>query len=478
MASVASSTPNRWAIAWAGVLVMLALGTAYAWSNFTQPLIASFGWSNTTATLTFELAIFFIGIGAVIGGRWQDRVGPRTVTLTGVVLWGLGNVLAAIGPHAPWWWYITYGVIGGFGNGMAYITPVATVTKWFPDKRGLASGMVVMGFGFGAFVYGFILKAIPGFVLASNHAGAYADARAAAIKAGTPFDAAAVAMTPADVSTLLAIFLISGIAYVVIGGVCALLLTNPPAGYTVGGATAKVASHEGSFTPGQMLRTPQFYVLWLMLFLNVVAGILIVSNAVPIIRELVSYGVTDATAIKALTGAAIGAYAFVAIFNGLGRFFWGAISDRLGRNMAYALIYAVQVVVFFLLPNLHDVLLVSIAFAFILLCWRRIRRDALVQRRFLRHEISRAELRLHPHRVGRRRTRRPVHRGQSEGRDGLVLRRAAADGGHAAGRDRAAVPREEAGGGGRNHGPAGGAGLEVEFERIAPIAVAAGVVAA
>jgi MFS family permease len=229
MATTTSGTPNRWAIALAGVIVMLCLGTAYSWSNFTQPLIASFGWSNATTTLTFELAIFFIGIGAVIGGRWQDRVGPRNVILTGVVLWGLGNVLAAIGPHEPWWWYLTYGVIGGFGNGMAYITPVATVTKWFPDKRGLASGMVVMGFGLGAFVYGFVLKAIPGFVLASNHAGAYADAKAAAIKAGTTFDPTSVAMTPADISSLMMIFLISGIVYAVIGGVCALLLTNPPA---------------------------------------------------------------------------------------------------------------------------------------------------------------------------------------------------------------------------------------------------------
>jgi MFS family permease len=288
MMTTAAARPNRWAIAWAGVLVMLCLGTAYAWSNFTQPLIASFNWSNTTATLTFELAIFFIGIGAVIGGRWQDRVGPRTVTLVGAVLWGLGNVLAAIGPHSPWWWYVTYGVIGGFGNGMAYITPVATVTKWFPDKRGLASGMVVMGFGLGAFVYGFVLKAIPGFVVASNHAGAFADARAAAIKAGLPFDASSFAMTPADVSTLMAIFLVSGIVYAIVGGACALLLTNPPPDFSVGGSTAKAVSHEGSFTPAQVLRTPQFYVLWLMLFLNVVAGILIVSNAVPIIRELVS----------------------------------------------------------------------------------------------------------------------------------------------------------------------------------------------
>lgn len=184
MDSSAGSGANRWAIAWAGVFVMLCMGTVYAWSNFTQPLIASFNWSNTTTTLTFGLAIFFIGIGAVIGGRWQDRVGPRTVTITGAILWGVGNLLAAVGPHQAWWWYLTYGVIGGLGNGMAYITPVATVTKWFPDKRGLASGMVVMGFGFGAFVYGFVLKAIPGFVAASSHAGAFADAKLRRSKPG------------------------------------------------------------------------------------------------------------------------------------------------------------------------------------------------------------------------------------------------------------------------------------------------------
>ena len=118
-----------------------------------------------------------------------------------------------------------------------------------------------------------------------------------------------------------------------------------------------------------MLRTPQLYLLWLMLFVNVVAGILIVSNAVPIIRELVSKGVTDPDAVKALTATAIGAYAFVAIFNGLGRFFWGAVSDRLGRNVAYASIYALQVVAFLALPNLHTIPLVLVAFAVILACY-------------------------------------------------------------------------------------------------------------
>jgi OFA family oxalate/formate antiporter-like MFS transporter len=363
-------TTNRWAVAWAGVLVMILAGTAYAWSNFTQPLIAAFGWNSTQTSLVFGIAIFMIGIGAVIGGRWQDRVGPRTVTVAGIILWGLGNVLAAIGPHTTWWFDLTYGVIGGFGNGMAYITPVATVTKWFPDKRGLASGMVVMGFGLGAFFYGFILKAIPGFVTASKHAGLFADARSAAIKAGTTFDPTTVALTADDVSSIMTVFIVSGVIYAIIGGLAASLMSNPPAGYSVAGATAAAkASDAHSFTPAQVLRTPQLYLLWLMLFLNVVAGILIVSNAVPIIRELIGAGVTDPDQIKALTGQAISAYAFVAVFNGLGRFFWGAISDRLGRNNAYALIYGVQVVVFLALAHLHTIPLVLIAFAIILACY-------------------------------------------------------------------------------------------------------------
>ena len=367
--AVTPGTPNRWAFAWAGVLVMILAGTVYAWSNFTQPVIASFGWSATQASLVFGIAIFALGIGAVIGGRWQDQVGPRTVTITGIVLWGIGNLLAAVGPHEVWWWDVTYGVIGGLGNGMAYITPVATVTKWFPDKRGLASGMVVMGFGFGAFIYGFVLKAIPGFVLASKDAGAYADAKSAAVVAGTPFDAAAHAMSAADISSITTIFLASGIVYAIVGGLAAMLLQNPPAGYTVGGAANAAASHEGSYTPAQVLRTPQLYLLWLMLFVNVVAGILIVSNAVPIIRELISKGVTDPDAIKALTGTAISAYAFVAVFNALGRFFWGAVSDRIGRNMVLVCIYACQVVIFFLLPGFHSVPLVLFAFAIILACY-------------------------------------------------------------------------------------------------------------
>ena len=367
--ATSSTGGNRWAIAWSGVIVMILAGTAYGWSNFTTPLIASFGWNSTYTGLIFGIAIFFLGVGAVIGGRWQDKAGPRVVTITGIVLWGLGNLLTALGPHEYWWFYLTYGVIGGLGLGMAYITPVAVVTKWFPDKRGLASGMVVMGFGLGAFFYGFILKALPSFSLAVKHATAFAAGKAEALKAGTPVDPS-LAMKPDDISAIMMVFLISGIVYAVVGGLAASLLRNPPAGYTVPGVSAAAKASDARFyTPTQVLRTPQLYLLWLMLFVNVVAGILIVSNEVPIIRELISFNVTDPAAIKALSGQAISAYAFVAVFNGLGRFFWGAISDRLGRNNAYALIYGVQVIVFFVLSSLHSIPAVLIAFAIILACY-------------------------------------------------------------------------------------------------------------
>jgi MFS family permease len=364
MAQSASNTPNRWMIALAGTIVMICLGTVYSWSIFTRPLIAAYGWSNYTTTWAFAIAIFSLGIGAVVGGRWQDRVGPRMVTTVGVVLWGLGNLLAGLGIGtlgAPWL-YIAYGIIGGFGNGMAYITPIAVVTKWFPDKRGLAGGMVVMGFGLGAFIYNQIVTRGAGFAHAAKDATAFAAAKDAAAKAGTPMDPsalAALALTPADVAAISTVFVVSGIVFIIIGGLCASLLRNPPAGFTVPGAVAAAANAGRSYTPGEVLRTPQFYLLWLMLFLNVTAGILIISNAVPIYSDL-----TGATA--AVAGSV---YGLLAIFNGLGRFFWGAVSDRIGRNMTYVLIFGIQVVVFFLMGSQHSLTTVGIAFAIVLLCY-------------------------------------------------------------------------------------------------------------
>ncbi len=361
MASSPASSGNRWSIALAGVIVMLCLGTVYSWSIFTNALIAGFNWSTQQATIPFETAIFFLGLGAVFGGRWQDRVGPRTVTIVGVITWGIGVLLAGLGTQAlgAWWLDLTYGVIAGFGNGMAYVTPVAMVTKWFPDRRGLGSGMVVMGFGLGAFVYNQVITRLGSYVIAAKPALAYVKARDASIKAGTAFDPTQYQLSGDVMHGLMMLFVISGVVFVVLGGLAAMSLKNPPDTYSVAGANATAAAHTPSYTPGQAMAMPQLYGLWLLLFLNVTAGIFVISNAVPMISEFSGAGAATAALW----------YGLIAVFNGLGRFFWGWISDRIGRGMAYTVMYLVQVVIFFAVAHLNGLAGVLTAFAIVLLCY-------------------------------------------------------------------------------------------------------------
>jgi MFS family permease len=331
---------------------MICLGTVYSWSLFTQPLVAAFGWSTTTTTWAFALAIFFLGVGAIIGGRWQDHRGPRPVAVTGVVLWGVANVLAGLGTErlgAPWL-YATYGVLGGLGLGLGYVTPVAAVTKWFTDRRGLGSGLVVMGFGLGAFLYNNVLKSIAPFAAAASEAAAVVAARE---------QGAAATLSDASVRAVMWTFVGSGLAFAVVGGICASFLRNPAATTSTSTAisTASATATAADAPPSRALRTPQFWALWAMLFLNVTAGILFISNAVPIMRELT--GAPPATALAV--------YGLIALANGLGRFFWGAISDRIGRKLAYVLIYGTQVLVFLVVGDVHALWLVAALFAIVLL---------------------------------------------------------------------------------------------------------------
>src|SRR5258706_1431514 len=145
-------TLNRWIIAAAGVLMQVALGAVYAWSVFRGPLVKQFGWSISEVTLTFTISIFVLGISAFFGGLWLNRQGPRIVAVTGGALYGLGVFLASFSAHKLWWLYLSYGLIGGIGLGLGYIVPIATLVKWFPDRRGLITGIAVGGFGAGALV--------------------------------------------------------------------------------------------------------------------------------------------------------------------------------------------------------------------------------------------------------------------------------------------------------------------------------------
>ncbi|HET9791993.1 MAG TPA: OFA family MFS transporter, partial [Candidatus Angelobacter sp.] len=273
-------------------------------------------WSETSVQLNFTLAILFLGVGTVIGGLWQDRVGPRKVATVAGVLYGIGYLVAWYGAaHGSLGTiYAGYGVLSGIGMGMGYITPVATLVKWFPDKRGLMTGVAVCGYGAGAL----IMAPIATKLIQSN---------------GVPFT-----------------FMALGIVYLIVVVISAQFYANPPQGWTLPGWTPKGAVAKSAsaynFTVREAAGTWQFYLLWGMLFLNVSAGIMIISQASPMAQSKEFVGMT------ALQAA--GMVSLISIFNGLGRVFWAWVSDFIGRARVYFLLFAIQAVVFFMLPRIHE----------------------------------------------------------------------------------------------------------------------------
>jgi OFA family oxalate/formate antiporter-like MFS transporter len=320
---------NRWGIAAAAVVMQLCLGAVYGWSVFVKPLIAAEHWSLTQVSLTFTLAVVFLGVGTVIGGLWQDRVGPRRVATVAGVLYGAGYMLAALAAshHSLAGIYFGYGVVAGVGMGMGYICPVATLVKWFPDRRGLMTGVAVCGYGAGALVMS---------PLAAREI----------LARGVP-----------------ATFLTLGVIYLVLVVLTAQFYSNPPQGWRPEGweprtAVSKAASTY-DFSVREAMATPQFWLLWFMLFLNVSAGIMVISQASPMAQQLV--GLTPVTAA--------GIVGVISIFNGLGRVFWAAVSDYLGRARVYFLLYLIQAFIFFSLPHLRTAALFTTAVALVGLCY-------------------------------------------------------------------------------------------------------------
>lgn len=320
---------NRWLIAVAAVIMQVCLGAVYGWSVFVKPLIATEHWTLTRVSLNFTLAILFLGLGTIIGGLWQDRVGPRKVASVAGVIYGIGYIVAgfAAASHSLTGMYIGYGVISGIGMGMGYITPVATLVKWFPDKRGLMTGVAVCGYGAGALIFSPIAaRMIP--------------------TVGVPTT-----------------FYVFGSVYLVLVVLAAQAYANPPDGYRPAGWVPTSAVQKSattiSFSVAEAMQRWQFWLLWVMLFLNVSAGIMIISQASPMAQQLV--GMTPV--------AAAGMVSLISIFNGLGRVFWAFVSDMIGRASVYFLLYAIQVVIFFTLTSVHNFTLFSLMFAVIGLCY-------------------------------------------------------------------------------------------------------------
>jgi OFA family oxalate/formate antiporter-like MFS transporter len=318
---------NRWYVALAGVLMQLALGAVYAWSVFRVPLSEKFGWSISEVTFTFTISIFVLGVAAFFGGLWLNRQGPRIVAVTGGALYGLGVFLACFSAHKLWWLYLSYGLIGGIGLGFGYIVPVAVLVKWFPDRRGLITGIAVGGFGAGALI------------------------------------TAPVATHLIQSVGVLNTFAYLGIAYLVVTVAGGLFMQNPPDGWKPEGwtpsslQTSQRAGHD--YTLGEALKTWQWYALWLLLFLNTCAGISIISQESPLFQEL--------TAVSAVAAAAM--VGIASIGNAAGRVFWAWISDLITRRATFVIMFAVQAVLFWFYPRIATVSLMTIVTFVVLMCY-------------------------------------------------------------------------------------------------------------
>ena len=333
---------NRWLILVAGVLVQLAIGAVYAWSVFGKAMQSdeAFGWSKAQAAVPFEVAIGMIFVGSFIGGRIQDRRGPRVVALAGGVIYSIGVMLASFADKDRFWILILgYGILGGFGLGMAYIVPIAMLQKWFPDKPGLITGIAVAGFGFGAVIT-------------------------------APLGQRLIAGDPSMPTKA---FLPLGIGYLVAVLIGASLFRNPPAGYrppgmsapatavagTPGAVPTKDPIPEADFETQEALHTPQWYMLTAILTLSVTAGISLISVAAGSASDISGYSAAAAASLVGVLG----------LFNGGGRILWGWLSDRIGKMPAFMGILGIQGVCLLLIPHVASPVLFAVLAALIYTCY-------------------------------------------------------------------------------------------------------------
>jgi OFA family oxalate/formate antiporter-like MFS transporter len=345
---------DRWIVAGAGVVLQLCLGTVYAWSFFQSKIVLAYGWTNSVTAAAFSTAMFTLGLAAAAGGVLLPRVGPRRLAVTGALAYGVGQAIGAAGlaSNNAALFLVGYGVVGGVGLGLGYVTPVATAVKWFPDKRGLVTGMVVMGFGLGALLMSKVLGTV-------------------FLDAFIPADIAGADLAAAYRAALPKVFLASGLALGVVGACAAALLCNPPASYVPPGY-APPPVERGAGTPARSgtacVCSGGFALMWVVLFCNVAAGIMFIAFQAPLLEELLAAARPgmSAAGLAAAGALLVGASA---LCNGLGRLFWGGLSDRIGRASAFRLIFGTQIVAFALLMHVSDPWLFAALVCYVLLCY-------------------------------------------------------------------------------------------------------------
>lgn len=332
--TVAPAGFNRWLIPPAALAVHLCIGQAYATSVYKNSLIAHFDVSNTAIGIIFSIAIVMLGLSAAIGGTWVETNGPRKAMFVSACFWGAGFLVGALGiaTQQLWLLYLGYGVLGGIGLGIGYISPVSTLIKWFPDRPGLATGLAIMGFGGGALVASPLSRQLLSFY--------------------DPGYDPAVSTSIADGHALVLLFVTLGIAYfaIMMFGVANIRVPAPdwrPEGFDPASVAAKPMVTTASVSAANAIRTRSFWLLWIVLFCNVTAGIGILEQASPMIQDFFRDGDSSAVGVS----AAAGFVGLLSLFNMGGRFLWSSTSDVVGRKRIYMVYLGLGMVLYALLAS-------------------------------------------------------------------------------------------------------------------------------
>jgi MFS family permease len=326
---------NRWLIPPAALAVHLCIGQAYATSVYKTALVAHFDSTLTAIGIIFSIAIVMLGLSAAVFGTWVDRNGPRAAMFTSAVFWVTGFLVGSLGIYTEQLWllYLGYGVIGGIGLGIGYISPVSTLIKWFPDRPGLATGMAIMGFGGGALIASPLSRQ-----LMSWYDPGYDPA-----VVGTAPSGNAVAGLFLTLAALYAVFMMFG----------AFIVRVPaadwkPAGFDPSSVKSKPMITTENVSANNAIKTPQFWLLWTVLFCNVTAGIGILEQAAPMIQDFFRNGETSTV----LAATAAGFVGLLSLFNMAGRFVWSSTSDFIGRKPIYMVYLGVGIVLYVILATL------------------------------------------------------------------------------------------------------------------------------
>ncbi|MCX4742078.1 OFA family MFS transporter [Streptomyces antibioticus] len=312
---------SRWLVPPAALSVHLSIGQAYAWSVFKPPLESALGLSGTQSALPFQLAIVMLGLSAAFGGTLVERNGPRWAMTVALVCFSSGFLISALGAATEQYWLIVlgYGFVGGIGLGIGYISPVSTLIKWFPDRPGMATGIAIMGFGGGALI-------------------------------ASPWSAQMLESFGTDHSGIALAFLVHGLSYAVFMTLGVLLVRVPrPAERTAGGADVPAAVTGEGVSAAAAVRTPQFWCLWVVLCMNVTAGIGILEKAAPMITDFFA----DTSTPVSVTAAA-GFVALLSAANMAGRIGWSTTSDLIGRKNIYRVYLGVGAAMYAVIALLGD----------------------------------------------------------------------------------------------------------------------------